>query len=130
MKMPAATRAAACAAAAAVTAISGCASFASAQPAVLVAPTQACVNEMQAAVRQHTGRQVTLSASGIANLSQIVITPALTRDAEGRPLDGRMRADSAVTLRIERKAGQCSVRIDPPTATVALDTCRCAEPGR
>jgi hypothetical protein len=73
---------------------------------------------------------VTLSAGGIANLSQIVVTPALLRDADGRLLDGRMRADSAVTLRIERKAGQCSVRVEPPDATVALNACRCAEPGR
>lgn len=81
-------------------------------------------------VSDRTGRAVTLGADVFAAGDELVLTPTVQRDAEGRPLDGRRRAPQPEVFRLQLQSGQC-VLLQPSTASwQRLPQCTCATPAR
>lgn len=105
----------------------GCQTFgASPQPARLLAPSQACLDELRQFAEEATGRQVTITTASFAQSDELLLERAMHRGADGRPLDGRSM-DRPELLRLLRRNDACIVIHPKSEIKRALNRCQCEE---
>lgn len=115
------------------------------EPALLAAdPPPACLAALETVAEQASGNRVMLGPAAFSSGDELVLTRAIVRGPDGRPLDGRMPMPAPVVLKLSIAQGQCRIRqvpadtgspapavpAEPPVAVrvgeaVALPACRC-----
>lgn len=89
------------------------------------APSDACVQQLQAFAEKQTGKKVLNVATAFSQSDQWVLDPAVPTDAAGRPLDGRQRPAAPEVFKLTLQGTSCQVMHEASRATLTLQGCPC-----